>query len=268
MKTKLLHSQSAPREVLNLSCSFFSWGFPLGSVAPVAWKNTFPLLPILWPLDLVSSVSPAPQFVSLHNWHVESCFISMVPIPAALPCGTPVVLSSLSVSKDLAACISQPLHGLLLLKLLFPSLSYLLIKWHVQPWNRLIPGSSRSADWISKLGRVSCSVGNDGVFSLFAASQSGTEDSCSCRSPKGLQNSQMPFPQSADSRGLSVVVCDGSCGQEQRWSCVKSLGKGSRFSSQPCCRIFVILSVQVQAVPVPRARSCECACLACKQCRN
>lgn len=29
----------------------------------------------------------------------------------------------------------------------------------------------------------------------------------------------MPFPQSADSRDLSVVLCDSSCGQEQRWSC-------------------------------------------------
>lgn len=32
---------------------------------------------------------------------------------------------------------------------------------------------------------------------------------------------------------------------------VKSLGKGSRFSSKPCYRIFVILSVQVQAVSSP-----------------
>lgn len=202
------------------TCCFFSQGFQLGSVAPRAWKNILPLLPILWSLDLVSSVSPAPWSVSLRNWHVENSFRSTVPIPAALPCGTPVVLSSLSVPKVLAAHVSQPLHSLLLLKLLLPALSYFLIKWHVQAWNRLVPGRSRSADWISKLGRVSCSVGNCGsFFPLFAASQSGTEDSCSCRSPKGLQNSPMPLPQSADSWGLSEVVCDGSFGQEQRWSC-------------------------------------------------
>lgn len=86
-----------------MPCCFFSQGFQLRSVAPTAWKNVLPLVPILWPLDLVSSVSPAPWFVSLHNWHVDSCFRSMVTIPAALPSGTPVVLSSLSVPKVLAA---------------------------------------------------------------------------------------------------------------------------------------------------------------------
>lgn len=38
---------------------------------------------------------------------------------------------------------------------------------------------------------------------------------------------------------------------------VKSLGKGSRFSSQPRCRLFVILSVQVQVVPSPSPLSSQ-----------
>lgn len=38
---------------------------------------------------------------------------------------------------------------------------------------------------------------------------------------------------------------------------VKSLGKGSGFRSQPCYRLYVILSPQVQAVPSPSLQSSQ-----------
>lgn len=164
-------------------------------------------------------MSPAPRLVSLRNQDVESYFSSRVPIPAALAmwhsCGTFISECSQRLGS---LCLPAPAQ-LAAFKATPPCSLLFLSRWHVQPWNRLIPGRSRSADWISKLGRELLCGRQWGFFPLFAASWVGTEDSCSCISPKGLQNSQMPLPQSADSWGLSVVVCDSSCEQEQRRSC-------------------------------------------------
>lgn len=55
---------------------------------------------------------------------------------------------------------------------------------------------------------------------------------------------------------LPRSVCNGVgqflwAGRSKDGLVVKSLGKGSGFRSQSCCRPFVILSVQVRAVPSP-----------------
>lgn len=97
-----------------MPCCFVSQDIQLGTLAPVAWNNLLPLHSHFMTIGFSELCVSSSTIVSLHNWHVESYSSSTVHIPAALPCGTPVVLSSLRVLKDLAACVSLPVHGLLL----------------------------------------------------------------------------------------------------------------------------------------------------------
>lgn len=84
-------------------------------------------------------------------------------------------------------------------------------------WQLWSAGAARKDNWHT--GSYNCSVGNTVFFTSFLEHRSGTEDSCSCRSPKGLQNNHMLFPQSVGFWDLSVMVWDSSCRQKQRWSC-------------------------------------------------
>jgi len=102
-----------PRKHLHALLIFFP-GLSAWDSGSCCMEQLLPLLSHFMSIGFSELCVLSSMIVPLHNRHVESYFSSRVHIPAARPCDTPVVLSSLRVPKDLAACDSLPVHSLLL----------------------------------------------------------------------------------------------------------------------------------------------------------
>lgn len=109
-KLQLLHSQSAPKVVLlTFPAALFPGAFSLGWWLLVAWNDILPLLSHCATTGFSELCVSSSTIVPLHNRRAESYISSTVRIPAALPCGTPVVLSSPRDPKHLA--LHFPVHA-------------------------------------------------------------------------------------------------------------------------------------------------------------
>lgn len=155
------------------------------------------------------------------------------------------------------------------LKALPPCSLLFLNKWHMQPWNREIPGRNRGAGWISILGKDSCSVGNGGCFPPLCCITEWNRKLLSLQISQRTSKQPDAFPPIC---WLLRSVCNG-VGQFL-WAEAKMvlwwshLAKAAGSAPSPVADSLWSYLCRSKSclLPLPWAHSCECACLACKQC--